>query len=376
MIAALLVVVLSGGFIARDFSKPTPAKADAVDDLRAKSVQLQSEIDANNQRIKELGQQAASLQAKLDQLSLEIVQANKEIELTTIKIEELQKKLEETQTELDRQKQLLKESMRLLYKKGGASTIELMVSSDSFSQFINNQEYLDRLKSGIQASTEEVIRLKQALQEQRAQQEDLKKRQEAQRNVLAAKQEEQQTILNQTKGEQARYEGIVEDLQRQLVEAEDELRAFLARSVFVSLGRIRGGQLVGAMGSTGYSTGPHVHFTVVKDGNYQNPRNYLGSSLGWPAPDLSWGNVSQEFGCVAPAGWYASCGGNKSFHTGLDIAGWYGSPIVAAADGDVIFRGCRSGLGYVVIIDHGGGLQTYYPHMITPGGQTTGYCNE
>src|SRR5690606_15170200 len=115
---------------------------------------------------------------------------------------------------------------------------------------------------------------------------------------------------------------------------------------------------------------------LVQDGNYKNPRDYLNGRVGWPLPGLGWGNVSQEFGCVAPAGWYASCGGNKSFHTGLDIAGWYGDPVVAAADGDIIFRGCRSGLGYVVIIDHGGGLQTYYPHMMTPGGQTTGYCND
>ena len=51
-----------------------------------------------------------------------------------------------------------------------------------------------------------------------------------------------------------------------------------------------------------------------------------------------------------------------SGHTGLDIAAPYGTPIKAAADGTVTFAGYSGGYGYVVKMDNGNGVETYYGH--------------
>ena len=51
-----------------------------------------------------------------------------------------------------------------------------------------------------------------------------------------------------------------------------------------------------------------------------------------------------------------------SGHTGLDIAAPYGTPIKAAADGTVTFAGYSGGYGYVVKMDNGNGIETYYAH--------------
>lgn len=51
-----------------------------------------------------------------------------------------------------------------------------------------------------------------------------------------------------------------------------------------------------------------------------------------------------------------------STHTGTDIGVATGTPIYAAASGNVIFSGWKGTLGKLVVVDHGNGVQTYYAH--------------
>lgn len=50
-------------------------------------------------------------------------------------------------------------------------------------------------------------------------------------------------------------------------------------------------------------------------------------------------------------------------HRGVDYAAPRGTPIKAAGDGKVIFRGIKSGYGNAVILQHGGNITTLYAHM-------------
>lgn len=70
------------------------------------------------------------------------------------------------------------------------------------------------------------------------------------------------------------------------------------------------------------------------------------------------------------------------FHAGIDFGAGWGSPIVAAADGQIVGAGWSGGYGRQVRIWHGGGLTTSYSHMssiaASPGefvhaGQLIGY---
>lgn len=55
--------------------------------------------------------------------------------------------------------------------------------------------------------------------------------------------------------------------------------------------------------------------------------------------------------------------GGYEFHTGVDIANSYYTPIYATADGVVTYAGYKSnGYGYQVLINHGNGYDTFYGH--------------
>ncbi len=50
-------------------------------------------------------------------------------------------------------------------------------------------------------------------------------------------------------------------------------------------------------------------------------------------------------------------------HQGVDYAAPVGTPIRAAGDGKVVFRGVQGGYGNVIILQHGGNITTLYGHM-------------
>ena len=52
----------------------------------------------------------------------------------------------------------------------------------------------------------------------------------------------------------------------------------------------------------------------------------------------------------------------RGFHTGIDISGRYGAPVMVTADGVVTFIGWRQGYGKTVIVQHSQGTTTLYAH--------------
>ena len=56
-------------------------------------------------------------------------------------------------------------------------------------------------------------------------------------------------------------------------------------------------------------------------------------------------------------------GEGNEVHPGIDIQAQYGMPVTAGGDGEVVFAGRDPGYGRLVIIDHGGDIDTLYGHL-------------
>jgi virulence factor Mce-like protein len=115
---------------------------------------------------------------------------------------------------------------------------------------------------------------------------------------------------------------------------------------------------------------------VVTDVRCRNPRSEVDRAMvdslvaalrQWQAdgyPDLS--SEVSEAGFMWPLeGVITSPFGPRwgRMHTGIDIDGVTGEPVVASADGTVVLAAYYSGYGNAVIIDHGNGFSTLYGHL-------------
>ena len=89
--------------------------------------------------------------------------------------------------------------------------------------------------------------------------------------------------------------------------------------------------------------------------NLEDQRNLLAST---PAIRPTDGWISSKFGYRT-----SPFTGLREFHQGLDIATRAGTPIIATADGVVIFAGTKGLMGKLIVIDHGYGMVTRYAHI-------------
>lgn len=87
---------------------------------------------------------------------------------------------------------------------------------------------------------------------------------------------------------------------------------------------------------------------LLKDARVQGD----GLPTRWPVR----GEISSDFGTRA-------IGHGTGFHRGVDIRARYGTPVTAAAGGEVVYSGAMGGYGSMVVVDHGNDVKTLYAHL-------------
>ena len=340
--------------------------------LRQKASELKEQADAGKEKLDGASKQVDTLEEKVNQLNSEINQIQGQINTTSKNIEKTEKELEKTQKELERQKNIMNQSVRALYKQGDVSTVELIASSKNFTEFVNGQEYLERVKIGVQESAKKIDALKTKLEKEKTELDEMLELQTGQQKVVATKKSEQDELLNKAKEEEFSYKEYVAKKQKEQTIVEAAVAAAVrerSQSGFTSQGSVNKNAVIGYVGSTGNATGPHLHLSIYNSsGNLVNPlksRSAKTLNYGFEWPMSRSYDVTDVFGAWQP--WRQAMGLGP--HSGVDISGSgvQGAPIRSIGPGEIVCRsngGCvGSGGGNTIIIRHSNGMESHYYHM-------------
>ena len=283
----------------------------------------------------------AETQAQLNLLSDEIVLAeanlaNQNARLDGIvgEIEQSQRDLAAKKAEEARRQDLLNGRMRGLYKQDGATSfLDAIFSASNFSQLVDRFMVM----RDITRSDETLL---QHIQQDRAAIEALNAQ-------LAQKRDEQtatvKTIRDQTTALQGRYARL------------GVLRAQLASEAVSIDPQQRRSQAALAQVNS------EIAALVAA-----RSRAHSSGIFAWPGVQ---GPITQGFGCTdfqgepAPPQGYSCPASRPYFHTGIDIAGPYGSEIDAGDGGIAYTYPGNTGYGNHVIIVHANGYVSLYGHM-------------
>ncbi|MBC7746764.1 peptidoglycan DD-metalloendopeptidase family protein [Pedobacter sp.] len=330
-------------------------------DYNAQIQALQNEINQYQAQADTLHSQANTLQNALNVISAEKNALQAEIDLNEAKVTQLKTDIITNEAKLERQKKSISKTIAQIYVNGTTSPIEMLASSKSVGEYVSEQEIRTSVRNQMKASMDEVKRLRKELDNQKIDVENILATQNTQKEQLIAKENEQANLVAQTRGEEEAYQAVANNLQAQKSAAESALAASLSSGSYkVSpAGYVNAGDVVGAIGSTGLSSGPHLHLEARRGGGVTDPGPYIKNQpINMPP-----GYISQVYG--NPDGMYRS-----GYHPGTDYAINSGAPIYAIDSGNM-YRGCsdqmlgtsNNAYGYVAIVEHSNGIISVYAHM-------------
>ena len=246
------------------------------------------------------------------------------------------KELEDAQEKEDAQYQAMKDRIKFLYEKGDAYYLELLFCANSFSDFVNKKEYIEKISEYDNNMLEEYVKNRELIEVCKA---ELEAEEELLAEAKAKVDEEQanlEALISTKEGEINRYTGDINNKQKAIEEYEADIAmendTIQALEAALAEERRR----------------------LLEENGAENII-YDGGMFKWPAP--SYTRISSDYGTrMHPIL------GVEKFHNGVDMAAPGGSPILAAYDGEVIAADYNSSMGNYIMINHGGGLITIYMH--------------
>ena len=314
MIAAVMVTPFSQAATIDD-------RQNQLNNKNKQKEQLQEELDQSKKDLEQV-------QAELNALEQKIYRAEGEIRELTIELNETKEEivkgleeLEQLKKDIEKQNDDLNARLRSMYKNGDVGLLSVVFGSSSMSDVLTNMDMVQRIYN---ADAE----LLASIQEQY----DLVDAQNQKLEALKVQLEEQQAAVEERKA-------VLEEDRQEVAAKKKEVQAN-ADSLAKQYDAVK--KEADAISET---------IKVLQSANTQ----YIGGAMCWPS------QASTRI--TSPFGWrYLSLLGGRNYHTGVDIGAAGGTNILAANSGKVLKAGWNNSYGYMVMVDHGGGIVTLYAH--------------
>ncbi|MDR2528821.1 MAG: peptidoglycan DD-metalloendopeptidase family protein [Synergistaceae bacterium] len=342
-------VFLDGGF-----SALTPLVWAAEPDLDAQIAseerrrkELDQKMESYQNTIRQMKKKEDDLLVRIDQSQQATEKARQEMTILEYQIAKLQKSINALEGETARMRGKIDDLARALRRRlvdmskyGTTEELLLVFSAQDTHEVLESIHLLGRLAQHDQFLIEQLQVQKLEIERSQRTMEEQRDRLKAQAQSLNRERQRYNSMTKQTNtylDDIRRQRTLAERAAREMEEAQKEVGQTILTLMRSKRER---GTSAESKGGTDYLAGR------MEQGR--------GSMFDWPLR----GPVSSPFGPrVHPVF------KTKSFHSGLDISAPKGTPVKAAAPGEVLFEGWMRGYGQVVIIDHGRDYSTVYAHM-------------
>jgi murein DD-endopeptidase MepM/ murein hydrolase activator NlpD len=307
-------------------------------------VNNQNQLNVIQRQIKDTVAQINAIDAMIASLNGQIAAQKALIAQTQRAIEELSRKIRFGEAAMIRlqarvavRDQLLNQRLRYLDSHGTVNYVQLVLTSSSMNQLLN------RLV-GAQEVTQSDNKLIADLQAEHVQMDDANQ-------ILGNERADVMTLLQQQRAVQADMEKNLATQAAALAYEQQLIAQLQAQYALVQTERAK----IDAQVAQLYL-------------QYAKEAEKVGGGTGvfeWPIPACGYGCITQGFGCST---FYLEvydpgCPYPHKIHTGVDIAGPYGTNVVAADTGVVYLYPGSVGYGNLLVIIHGHGYATYYGHL-------------
>ncbi len=392
--AAVLLLASSltqTGYAAKS-SNDIKKELDAVDQQAHDAAVKQKQAEAQKQQSQKLKDRTQAdlgvvLQA-INEVSSQLSRVSNDIAQTEAGLRQAEIDLKATKQRILAREGMIDTRVRMMYTDGMVSYLDVLMSSNNFSDFLARADSLrmiveqdqDILQQQEQDKQAVIITQKQlntdytrakSLYAEKAQRKQELNAKENEKQVLIAKynaqienaddisteQEQQLWALADQRATLFKEKTAVEARERE-EQAQAEARARAAEEARRAAAAAAATRVAASAPADTSASDSNSGSDSGTDSGGDSSGNYQPSGSGMMTMPVVGARISSPFGYrIHPIT------GEYKMHTGIDLAAAQGTPIYAADGGTVVVASWMNGYGNVVIIDHGNGIQTLYAHI-------------